>query len=262
MRHLRYAVRLIVRQPGFSLAVILTFALAIGANTAIFSFVNALLLKPFPFRDPEQLVEIHSQRGGEPGKLSMREILDIREQTTALAGLAAYNDGGGGYNYSGDGQPEEWRAVLTTGNLFDVLGVPLQSGYKWSTEFDEKRNFGVVLSHGVWQRRFGGRRDVLGRKIALDFAAFYEIYGVAGPAFDYPSGIDVYRSIGGFASYEKRDRRNVVGVARIGPTATVAQFQSQFDGVAQPVQLLEGGGDLVQPLWRRAVGSEHNHSQR
>jgi len=233
MRHLRYAARLIRRQPGFSLAVILTFALAIGANTAIFSFVHALLLKPFPFRDPDQLVEIHSLRGGEKGKLSMREIVDIREQAKLLESLAAYNDGGGGYNYSGEGHPEEWRAVLTTGNLFEVLGVPLQAGHKWNTEFDEKRNFGVVLSHGVWQRRFGGRRDVLGKKIALDFAAFYDIYGVAGPSFDYPSGIDVYRSIGGFASYDRRDRRNVVGVARMRPGVSTAQFQSQLDSIAQ-----------------------------
>jgi hypothetical protein len=113
-RHIRYAFRQVYRQPGLALTVVLTLGLAVGANTAIFSFVNALLIRPFPFRDPDQLVEIHSMRGGQQGKMSMVEVLDIKEQVSVLEGIAAHSGGAGGYNYSGEGRPEEWRAVLTT----------------------------------------------------------------------------------------------------------------------------------------------------
>jgi MacB-like periplasmic core domain len=127
-RHIRHAVRQLRRQPGFSLTVVVTLGLAIGANTAIFSFVNALLIRPFPFRDAGRLVEIHSIRGGQQGKMSMVEVLDIKQQVTVLENMAAHSGGAGGYNYSGEGRPEEWRAVLTTGNLFEVLGVPFEMG--------------------------------------------------------------------------------------------------------------------------------------
>ena len=116
------------RQPILSATVVLTLALAIGANVAIFSFVNALLIRPFPFADPDQLVEIHSVRGGQQGKLSMREVLDIREQIGVISAVAAHSGGAGGYNYSGTGKAEEWRAVLTTGNLFEGVGAPLEIG--------------------------------------------------------------------------------------------------------------------------------------
>jgi putative ABC transport system permease protein len=88
------SLRQIRRPPGVSTAIILTLALAIGANTAIFSFVNALLIRPFPFRDSDQLVKIESMRGGQPGKLSIREILDIQEQATARRDRGAHQLGG------------------------------------------------------------------------------------------------------------------------------------------------------------------------
>src|ERR1700716_4253222 len=112
LRNLRLSFRQIHRQPGFAAAVILTLGLAIGANIAVFSFVNALLLHPFPFRDSDQLVEIYSMRGGQPGRISMREMLDIQEQVSLLDGIAGRTAGFGGYNFSGDGKPQEWRMVL------------------------------------------------------------------------------------------------------------------------------------------------------
>lgn len=230
-RHLRSSLRQIRRQPAFAAAVVVTLGLAIGANTAIFSFVNALLIRPFPFRDPDQLVEIHSVRGGQPGKMSMREVLDIQEQTSVLESIAAHTGGAGGYNYSGDGRPAEWRAVLTTGNLFDVLGAPLHVGARWPETADRQRDFRVVLTHRVWRSTFAGQGDVVGRKIALDHAPGYEIHGVARAGFDFPRRIEVYRSIGGFTDYEKRERRNVVGIARIKRPHSVARLQAELDAV-------------------------------
>jgi putative ABC transport system permease protein len=208
-------------------------ALAIGANTAIFSFVNALLIRPFPFRDPGQLVEIHSMRGGQLGNLSIREILDIEEQATTLESIAAHTNSAGGYNFSGEGRPEEWKTILTTGNLFEVLGVPLALGEKWPQPRDRTHDYRVILTYGVWQRCFGGRRDILGKTITLDHAPGYVIHGVTAQSFDFPHGIEVYRSIGGFANYDRRESRNVVGVARIRRPHSMAQFQAELDAVSR-----------------------------
>jgi putative ABC transport system permease protein len=234
-RHVRHALRQIRRQPAISFTVVLTLGLAIGANTAIFSFVNALLIRPFPFRDPDRLVEIQSVRGGQPGKMSMVEVLDLKEQVPAIEAIAAHTGGAGGYNYSGDGggRPEEWRAILTTGNLFEVLGVPFEAGAKWPAPVDRERDFRVILTYGVWQRNFGGRRDVVGRTITLDHAPGYQIHGVMPRGFDFPRGIEVYRSIGGYTSYDRRDNRNVVAIARIKPGHTIARLQAELDAVSR-----------------------------
>ncbi|MBL8210517.1 MAG: ABC transporter permease [Bryobacterales bacterium] len=236
LRNLKHALRQIRRQPALAGAIILTLGLAIGASTAIFSFVNALLLRPFPFKDPDQLVEIQSIRGGQPGKVSMVEILDMQRELSVIESIAAHKGGAGGYNYSGEGRPEEWRAVLTTGNLFEVLGVSLAAGNKWPPQPDRDRDFRVVLSYGVWQRSFGGRPDVVGKTISLDHAPGYTIHGVAGRGFDFPRGIQVYRSIGGFTNYEKRDVRDVVGIARIRRPAGVAQLQAELNAFSSRLQ--------------------------
>jgi putative ABC transport system permease protein len=233
VRNLRFALRQAVRQPVFTLTILLTLSLAIAANTAIFSFVNALLIRPFPFRDSDQLVQIHSVRSGELGMLSMREILDIREAVSCLEATAAHTSDFGGYNYSGEGKPQEWKAILTTGNLFDVLGVPLQAGNKWPDQSDRERDYRVILTYGVWQDTFAARRETIGNKITLDHAAGYEIDGVARRGLDYPHGVQIYRSLGGFASYDRRDYRNLVAVARIKRSKSLGQLQSELDGLAK-----------------------------
>jgi putative ABC transport system permease protein len=230
---LRAAFRQIRTQPGVTASVVVTLALAIGANTAIFSFVNALLLKPFPFRDPDRLVEIYSVRGGQRGKLSMREVVDLRERLGSLESIAAHTGSAGGYNYSGSGQgkPEEWRAILTTGNLMSVLGIPLALGGPWPEHSNRDRDFRVILSHAVWQRSFGGRADVIGKTITLDHAPGYVVHGVAAPGLDFPQGVEVYRSIGGYTNYVDRADRNVVAIARMKPGVSVSQLQAELDNL-------------------------------
>jgi putative ABC transport system permease protein len=223
------------RQPFLTFAIVLTLGLAIGANTAIFSFVNALLIRPFPFRDAEQLAEIRSVRGGQPGKLSMREILDIKEQIPILESIAAHSGGAGGYNYSGEGRPQEWRAVLATGNLFEVLGVPLAAGRPWPEDADRIRYDRVVLTYGTWRDVFGGG-NVTGRAITLDHAPGYIVEGVAAAGFDFPSGTEIYRSIGGFTSRDKRDSRNVVGIARLKPHYSLPHLQAELDAVSSRLE--------------------------
>jgi len=226
----RLALRRLARQPGFSATVILTLALSIGAATSVFSYVNALLLRPFPFRAAESLVEIRTVRGGEMGKLSMREVLDLQERIPILESVAAHTGSAGGYNFSGDGKPMEWKAILSTGNLFEVLGVPLALGNRWISNADLKRDFRVILTYEIWQRVFGGRTDVIGKTITLDYAPGYEIVGVASRGLDFRRGVEVFRSIGGFTNYETRSGRNVVAVARIRAGHAGEELQQHLEG--------------------------------
>ncbi|MCI0539073.1 MAG: ABC transporter permease [Verrucomicrobiales bacterium] len=236
MNDFKFALRQVLKNPGFTAAAVLTLALGIGANTAVFSFVNALLVRPLPFRDPEQLVRIHATHGGEIATISRAELLDIQEQSGVFEDIAAYVPSAL-YNASGDGQrPEELPALIVTHNLWRVLGVPLFKGQSWPAEADLVRDFNVVLSHGLWLRRYAGQTNVLGTKLTLDAAPFYLIQGVAPPGFDFPARVEIYRSMGIRAFERKRDYRNVFGVGRLKPGVTLAQAQAAVGAVGQRLE--------------------------
>ena len=227
---LRYGARMLIKKPGFTFVVALTLALGIGANTAIFSFVNALLLRPLPYRDADRLVRIATLRGKEEGRLSMLELRDLREQTSVFESAAPYLPGAQ-YNYSGDGPPEELAAVLVSRDLFNTLGVPLLHGGPWPENYDLERNFGVILTYDLWKRRFGGDPNVLGRKITLDAAPFYVIHGVAPQGFNFPGNVQLFRSIAindRTPNYKDRDARNVYAVARLKPGVSYEQARAEL----------------------------------
>lgn len=258
---LRYGARVLIKKPGFTLVVVLTLALGIGANTAIFSFVNALLLRPLPYKDADRLVRVAAVRGNEEGRFSMLELKDMREQTSSFEQIGAYIPGAQ-YNYSGDGAPEEFSAILATREFFEVLGVPQLHGGVWPEEYDRERNFGVVLSHEVWQRRFGGDPNVLGRKITLDAAPFYTIYGVMPPQFNFPSNTQLFRSIAinkFLPNYEERNKRQVYAVARLKPGVTVEQARAELAAFSQRLaqtypDLNKGLNFTLKPLRDFSVG--------
>ncbi len=258
---LRYAARTLRKQPGFTAIVVCTLALGIGANTAVFSFVNALLLRPLPYRDADRLVRITALRDREEGRFSMLELQDMRAQVSAFESIGAYIPGAQ-YNYSGDGAPEEFSAMLATREFFEVMGVPLLHGTVWPVEYDRERNFGVVLTHEVWKRRFGGDPAVLGRKITLDAAPFYTIYGVLPPNFNFPANTQLFRSIAisrFLPNYEARDKRNVYAVARLKPGASIGQARAELEAFGR--RLAETWPDInkgmtfgVRPLRELTVG--------
>ena len=258
---LRYAARTLRKQPGFTAIVVCTLALGIGANTAVFSFVNALLLRPLPYRDADRLVRITALRDREEGRFSMLELQDMRAQVSAFESIGAYIPGAQ-YNYSGDGAPEEFSAMLATREFFEVMGVPLLHGTVWPVEYDRERNFGVVLTHEVWKRRFGGDPAVLGRKITLDAAPFYTIYGVLPPNFNFPANTQLFRSIAisrFLPNYEARDKRNVYAVARLKPGASIGQARTELEAFGR--RLAETWPDInkgmtfgVRPLRELTVG--------
>jgi predicted permease len=232
------AVRGLVRRPGLSTVAVLTFALGIGANSAIFSFVNGVLLTPLPFPEPDRLVRLESVRGGEPGRVSMIDIRDLEEDTELFEDIAAFNEGAA-YNFSDGAVPEELPATLTTRNLFEVLEVPLFAGDVWPESYDRERSFGIVLNHGVWQRAFGGDRAILGKKLALDGAPNYVVFGILPEGFDFPARADLYRSIcinERSPNYLERGARKVRAVARLRDGVTYGEAQRVLDNLGREWQ--------------------------
>jgi putative ABC transport system permease protein len=232
---LRYAFRTLLKRPAFSLIVILTLGLGIGANTAIFSAVNSLLLRDPPFRDPDRLVRITSVRGEEDGGgLAVPELDDLR--TLPIIESAAMYTDQGMYNASGFGTPEELQATITTHDLFRVLGVEPLVGTTFPAAFDRTRNFGLVISHGLWVRKFGRDPNIVGRTMTLDGAPGYTIYGVMPPAFNFPSHSDLFRSSGISANpdfYKRRDPRERYVLARLRAGVHVEEAQSAIDTLAE-----------------------------
>jgi hypothetical protein len=185
MTEVRLILRTLVAQPGFSCLVVLAFGLGIGANTAIFSAVHGLLLRTPPFRDVDRLVQITTVRGDEGGgAVSIPEFDDIRS-LPIVEDAALFTDQGM-YNASGSGTPEELPATNTTHDLFRVLGVQPLVGSTFPAAFDRTRNFGLVISHGLWTRKFGQDPNIVGRSMTLDGAPGYTIYGVMPRGFSFP----------------------------------------------------------------------------
>jgi putative ABC transport system permease protein len=153
----------IVGQPGFTAVAVLTLALGIGANTAIFSVVNAVLLKSLPFKDPEQLVMVWNRgaaaAGGDRTPLAVADLLDWRAQNRSFADIAAFQ--GESFNYAGGDLPEQLQAANVTANFFSVLGVQAQLGRTFLPEEDRPGAQHIaLLSDGFWRRRFGGDTQV------------------------------------------------------------------------------------------------------
>ncbi len=184
---LRYGLRLLRKSPGFTAVAVLTLALGIGANTAIFSVVNAVLLKSLPFKDPEQLVMVWNRAaaaaGGDRTPLAVADLLDWRAQNRSFADIAAFQ--GDSFNYAGGDLPEQLQAAKVTANFFSVLGVQAQLGRTFLPEEDRPGAQHVaLLSDGFWRRRFAGDKQVLGRTLTLGGEA-YTVIGILPARLDF-----------------------------------------------------------------------------
>ena len=235
---LRYAGRGLRRNPAFSVLSILTLGLGIGANAAIFSAVNSLLLRDPPFKEPDRLVRVTSARGdADGGALAVAELDDLLA-LPVIEDAAMYTDQGM-YNASGFGTPEELQATVTTHNLFRVLGVEPFVGSTFPASFDRTRSFGLVISHGLWVRKFGEDPNIVGRSMTLDGASGYTIYGVMPPAFNFPSHSDLFRSAGiapDPQSYRRRDVRERYVLARLAPGVGLERARETIDDLARRLE--------------------------
>ncbi len=184
MRDIKYALRRLLHNPGFSLVVVMTLALGIGANTAIFSIVNGVLLRPLPYNEPDRLVTMnhyYANLDGLEAGFAVPTYRDVRERMTIFDAFAVGQ--GWNANLTGIGQPERLLASRTTSQFFKVFGVsPLMGRTFEEGEDHAGREKVVVLSHGFWQRRFGGDTGIVGRKILLDGEP-YDVIGVMPVGF-------------------------------------------------------------------------------
>jgi hypothetical protein len=188
LQDVRYAVRTLLKSPGFTLVAVMALALGIGANTAIFSVVKAVLLSPLPYPEPEQLVWVREVNPGadildEPA--SAPDFNDWRTQTRSFEGVAAFGYAGGTIT-EGDREPERVPAMSTSANFFEVVGVRPALGRGFLPEEETTgNNRVVVISHGLWQRRFNSDPNILGRKINISGNP-HTVVGVAPAGFKTP----------------------------------------------------------------------------
>ncbi len=196
---LRFALRLLHKSPGFTAVAVLTLALGIGANTAMFSVIEAVLLRPLPYSNPNELVSVAStwQRGGitTPFSSSPPDFFDWRDQNRSFSSMFAYRIGE--YALTGHGEAKRVRAVMATAGIFSTLQAHAALGREFRTEENRKgADHVVVLSYGLWQAEFGGAAAAIGRSIELDSEP-YTIVGVMPAEFRFPlTGGDVYLPIG------------------------------------------------------------------
>ncbi|MGH9871753.1 MAG: ABC transporter permease [Pyrinomonadaceae bacterium] len=193
---LRYCLRMLVKNPGFTLVAILTLGLGIGANTAIFSVVNAVLLRPLPYARADELAGISLRQGGGSEEstfpFSPAAYLHLKIHNTVFTDIAALSNKGWPANLTDSGDPERLQGFQVSANLFPLLGVNAELGRTFVTEEDQPgANRVVVLSHEVWQRRFGGDQNIIGRALTLN-SETYKVVGVLPPDFRYYSKTDVW----------------------------------------------------------------------
>ena len=184
VRDLQYGNRVLAKSPVFTSVAVLTLALGIGANTAIFSVVNELLLRPLPFRDAERIVMLWevTPEGRHQNTTSRANFRNWREQSTAFEEMAAFSDQR--LSLTGDGDPEEVSVQLATPELFPVLGVNPILGRTLMQEDGRAGSAGVVLGYGIWQRRFGGDPQILGKPITLNGISF-NVVGIMPAGFQW-----------------------------------------------------------------------------
>jgi putative ABC transport system permease protein len=238
---LRQAVRLLVKHPGFTLVAVMSLALGIGANTAIFSLVNALLLRPMPVARPSEIVSVFTSDFSGPlyGASSYPDYLDFR-RVDALSGLAAWAPTPVALA-QGSGQSQRLFAEAVSANYFDVLGVRPLMGRGFAPEEDSGPHAVAVIAHGLWQRAFGSDPGVIGRSVTLNGTPF-QVVGVAPPeyvgamrglAMDLwiPLSMqDVART--GRTGLTNRGNRGVFLTGRLAPKADLAGAQARFDSLA------------------------------
>jgi putative ABC transport system permease protein len=243
LQDVRYAARMLANRPGFTLVAALTLALGIGANTAIFSFVEAVLLRPLPYRHADRAVvlwESSNARLRRHNTVGPANFLDWRDQAKSFEEMAAFYDTRA--NLTGAGEPEELPAQAATPNLFALLGAEAALGRTFTpADAQADRPEVVILSHGLWQRRFGGSPGVLGQAIALNGNSL-TVIGVMPPDFKWflkeksRTGKPAELWVPAHFTAEHRDRtktgRYMSAVARLAPGVSPEQAQAEMDTIA------------------------------
>ena len=237
MQDIRYALRLLRKSPAFTGIAVLTLALGIGANTAIFSVVNGVLLRPLPFRDPSRLVLIAERSSFPVISTSYENYLDWRDQSHSFESMEAVR--GGAITLTGAGEPERLNVQMTTAGLFPMLGISAQLGRTFLAEEDRAGGTPVVLlSYGLWQRRFGASKAVIGKPINLDSQP-YTVVGVLPPGFQILQPADVFVPFMPWAKTLPDDRNwhpGIIPLARLKSGVTREQARAEMIGITKRLE--------------------------
>jgi putative ABC transport system permease protein len=243
LNDLRYALRTLRRSPGFAAGAILALALGIGANTAVFSVVYAVLLKPLPYDQPDRLIRLYERnpaRGIERGDVSPGTFVDWRARSHTLASAAAYTMPLNGQTLWAYGDRfEAVRTARVSPALFPLLGVSPILGRTFRSESEQMAPSGdnrqVVISYGLWQRAFGGAADVVGRCANVEGRYSAEIIGVMPPGFAFPEGSDAWANLAFLAPLTPAARRagSYAAIGRLSPNATTDAAAKELVGISR-----------------------------
>ncbi len=231
---LHYGLRMLVKNPSFTIVAVLALALGIGANSAIFSVVNTVLLRPLPYKNPGRLVMLWEEAthlGFPKNTPSPANFIDWRAQNTVFEAMAAMVERS--FNLTGVGEPERFDGRRVSANLFDLLGVQPQLGRAFRAEEDKPGSRVVILSNGLWQHRFGGDPRVIGQTVSLNGES-YTVIGVMPGSFQFPTRRDQLWVPLAFDAKEAASRGNhfLEVIARMKPGVTLQQAQAEMSTIA------------------------------
>jgi len=231
---LRYGVRMLLKNPGFAIVAVIALALGIGANAAIFSVVNTVLLRSLPYDDPDRLMVLRENKLPEFPEFSVSpgNFLDWQKENTTFEKLAAIN--GTAYNLVGDAEPERLRGARVSAGLFEMLGAKPALGRTFLDDEDQPGHENVaILSSSLWKRRFGSDPNVVGQAITLS-ATSYTVIGVMPPAFKFPDAeTDVWTPIAFNAKQAQQHGSHYISViGRLKPGVTREQAATEMDAIA------------------------------
>ncbi|HVG18500.1 MAG TPA: ABC transporter permease, partial [Blastocatellia bacterium] len=238
MQDLRYSLRMLFKRPGFTAIVVITLALGIGANTAIFSLINAVLIRQLPFKDPEQLAWVWlNDTASDKSSFSIPDYVDYQEQNQLLEQMAGLADGSA--NITGVGDPERLQGIKVTPNLFQMLDVEAAIGRALLPSDGEPGSPNVVvLTNSLWQRRFGGDSNLIGKTLTINNQP-HTIVGVLPPFFSFPwikAEFAVPLLLGTDPRRSERNTNFLRIVARLKKGVTLQQAQAEMTTITQHLQ--------------------------
>jgi predicted permease len=239
LQDLRYAIRMLAKSPGFTAAAVLTLALAIGANTALFSVINGVLLNPLPYPQPEQLLTLHESKPNfDTGSISYPNFLDWQKENHTLSSMAVSRS----YSFSltNLGEAEQIQGQYVTSDFFSILGVKPVIGRSFDSADDQRGAAPVaMISAGFWKRKLSGTPDVVGKNLTLDGKA-YTVIGVIPSDFDLMLGNfsagDVYAPVVQWTNdllFNRGAGLGFHGIGRLKPQTSLGQARADFSGVTQ-----------------------------
>jgi len=260
LKDIRYGVRILLKRPAFTAVAVITLALGIGANTAIFSVLYAVLLRPLPYPDADRIVRIDETEGTGGMGVSPPNFLDFRQQNGSFENIAAYS--GGSLILTGGSEPLRIQSAEVSHDLFPVLGVSPLLGRTFSPDDErDEQNHVAILGFGLWQRRFGGDRQLVGKQITLDSKS-YLVVGIMPPQFEFPiqtERVELWLPLvltGNMSELRGAHYLDVVGRMKANVSLTQAHADTELiaSRIAQQFPKLVPGKTMVVPLKKDLVG--------